>query len=325
MQDKIKKVLVTGAAGFIGSHLVDTLLDQGFYVTAVDDFSRGSRENLPNNIKLKIIEADLRLDVNLDEIFKDQDVVFNLAALNTGVDYDLGRTEVMFEDNMLLQMIPLKVAGRVGVKTFVQISSASVYSRYAMENIIPTPETADTTDPEPSKLGYALAKKMGEHLAVWYSENTKMQTRIVRFINVYGERDNYDEKGHFIPVMIRKFLMAKDEVLVFGSGKQKRSFIYVHDAVSALLAILYKGENGEAYNVDSSNEFSVEEVVNKIARFVKKDLKIVFDTTKPEGSLRRILDATKLETLGWQANHSFDYGLKQTFLDIRKRLNHGEN
>ena len=272
-----KNVLVTGGAGFIGCHLSKKLVELGAKVTVIDDFSRGTEENLEDIIdKINFIKVDLINDSKAGKYFKDQEVVFNLAALNTGVDYDLGRTEVMFEDNMLLQMMPLRMSKSAGVKRFVQVSSASVYSREAMDNQVPTPETADTSNPEESKLGYALAKKMGENLAVWYGQNTDMETLRVRFINVYGEKDNFDEKGHFIPVMVRKFIEAKKTVNVFGSGNQKRSFMHVDDAVNGLLVIAEKGVSGEVYNVDSNNEKSIKEVVFLINDYFKNFLSLLF-------------------------------------------------
>lgn len=318
-----KNVLVTGGAGFIGSHLVKKLVELGANVTVIDDLSRGEIKKLKSiQDKITFHKVDLRNEKKSQPFFLEQEIVFNLAALNTGVDFDLGRTEVMFEENLLLQMMPLRMAKKSGsVKKFVQISSASVYSRKAMEEQVPTPESADTTNPEPSKLGYALAKKMGEQLAGWYYQNTGMKTVCVRFINVFGEDDNFDQMGHFIPVMIRKFIEAKDTVNVFGSGKQSRSFIYVGDAVNALLLLAEKGVAGEAYNVDSNSEKSVREVVLEIESYFKeKNLKINFDLTKPEGSQRRMLDSTKLESLGWKAKVNFSEGLKRTIENIKQTL-----
>jgi len=320
---KNKNVVVTGGAGFIGSHLVRKLVSLEANVTVIDDLSRGKLKKLKDiKSKINFLKVDLSNQKKITKAFANQEIVFNLAALNTGVDFDLGRTEVMFEENLMLQMIPLRVASKFkSIKRFVQISSASVYSREAMENQVPTPEDADTSLPEPSKLGYALAKKMGEYLASWYYADTGLETVCVRFINVYGEDDNFDQMGHFIPVMIRKFIEAKGEVEVFGSGKQKRSFIHVDDAVSALLLLAEKGKPGESYNVDTNNERSVKEVVDEIAKsFTTKKLKITFDKTKPEGSQRRMLDNKKLLRLGWKSQISFEDGLLRTINNIKKEL-----
>lgn len=318
---KDKKVLVTGGAGFIGSHLVRKLVSLGADVSVADNLSRGDKRKLKDVMnKIHFYKVDLRDEKKAQKYFDGQELIFNLAALNTGVDYDLGRTAVMFEDNLLLQMRPLRMASKSKtVKKFIQISSASVYSKKAMEEQVPTPETANTCEPEPSKLGYALAKKMGEKLAVWYHQDTSLETVSVRFINVYGENDNYDQMGHFIPVMIRKFIEAKDQVSVFGSGKQKRSFLYVGDAVSALLLLSQKGKSGEVYNVDSNCEKSVSKVVEEInTYFINKKLKFFYDKTKPEGSQRRMLDSGKLKQLGWKSRTTFEEGLRRTVKSIKK-------
>lgn len=327
MKIKEKKILVTGGAGFIGSHLVRKLLKMDKQVGVIDDLSRGNKgfvEKLGD--KISFYDVDLRKEDGLLEIFNQYELIFNLAALNTGVDYDKGRTEIMFENNMLLQMIPLRVASKSKtIKKFIQVSSASVYSREAMENQVPTPEEADTNDPEPSKLGYALAKKMGENLASWYAANTDLKTVSARFINVYGENDHFDDLGHFIPMMIRKVIKAKNKINVFGSGNQKRSFMYVGDAVNGLLVLAESGENGQAYNIDSGEEKSVKEVVNLIIKNLNKKLIIDFDLTKPEGSQRRMLDSSKIRSLGWVPETTFLKGIDLTIKDILNRINNNEN
>lgn len=322
MSKSLGKVIVTGAAGFIGSHLVKHLLKEDYQVTAIDNLSRGDLsfiKDLKGNLTFK--QLDLTREEGLLEVFEGHDLVFNLAALNTGVDFDEGKTQIMFEENMLLQMIPLRVAAKTkSIKKFIQISSASVYSRYVMNNVDCIPETADTSNPEPSKLGYALAKKMGESLAKWYAENSNLETVSARFINVFGENDHYDDLGHFIPMMIRKIIEADKEVLVFGSGNQMRSFIYVQDVIQALMVLVDKGRNGEVYNVDSNNEKTVREIVEMIKDYLDKDLRLNFDTSKPEGSKRRMLDSSKLKKLGWKANFSFDKALHVTIDDVKGRI-----
>jgi nucleoside-diphosphate-sugar epimerase len=318
-----KNILVTGGAGFVGSHLVKKLLSIGGYnVGVIDNLSRGKKENLIGVLdKINFYNVDLRCETGLLEIFEGYDLVFNLAALNTGVDFDKGRTELMFEENMLLQLIPLRVSAKTrSIKKFIQVSSASVYSKASMEKEVPTPEFADTNNPEESKLGYALAKKMGENLAVWYSKNSNLKTSIVRFINIYGENDHFDDLGHFIPMMTRKIIFAKKEVDVFGSGEQKRSFLYVQDAVNSLILLANKGKNGEIYNVDPQEEKTIKEITKIIGSTLNKNVIFNFDVSKPEGSKRRMLDSSKIKDLGWYPEVSFEVGLINTILDIKKRI-----
>lgn len=270
--------------------------------------------------RVDFVNKDLVIEEGLLDIFEGNHLLFNLAALNTGIDYSQGRNQIMFENNMLLQMVPLRVAAKTSsIKRFIQISSASVYSKKAIEQQVPTPEDADTSNPEPSKIGYALAKKMGENLARWYAENSHLESVIVRFNNLYGEMDNFDELAHFIPSMIRKFLEFKEEVVVFGGGNQKRSFLYIDDAVDALLLLSKKGKNGEVYNVGGDEENSVKEVVNLIQERLNKKTKVIFDKSKPEGVTRRLLDNTKLKELSWKPKISFEEGLEITIKDISRR------
>jgi len=317
-------ILITGGAGFIGSHLAEKLVTQGHAVTIADNLSRGSLANiLAIKNRIRFLNVDLRTEQGAKTATKNQDIVFNLAALNTGIDFDPGRTEKMFEENMLLQMMPLRSAAKNGVKTFIQISTASIYSLTAMTTRLPTIENDDKEDPEVSKLGYALAKKMGERLAIWYAINSSMKTVIARFINVYGTRDHFDTLGHFIPMIIRKFHESRVTVEVFGSGNQKRSFLHVADAVSALLLLSQKGGNGEIYNIDPQDEHSIKEVVSTVRRAMNKNhITIQYNTKKPEGSRRRMLDNTKINNLGWNPSHRLIESLPEIVDDIVARISH---
>jgi len=317
-QFKNKRILVTGGAGFIGSHLTEKLVGLGAKVSVADNLSRGSLINL-NRVKnkIKFLNLDLRLEKNALVATKNQTIVFNLAAVNTGVDYDIGKTEYMFEENMLLQMMPIRAAAINNVDTCIQVSSASIYSTEAMEERIPTKENDDGGNPEKSKLGYALAKRMGENLAMWYSANSNMKTVIARFINVYGTHDHYDELGHFIPTMIKKFIRADKQVEIFGSGRQKRSFMHVNDAIEGLLILATNGKTGETYNVDAQDEHTVKEIVVEIQKILgKKGIHLVYNQSLPEGSKRRMLDNRKITKLGWKPKHNLLESLSEIVHDI---------
>lgn len=314
----MKRFLVTGGAGFIGNHLCKKLLLKG-EVTVVDDFSRGVRRKA-NGLRLEELDITREVD-RLKIIMEDHDVVFNLAALNTGVDFDVGRTNKMFEQNFLLQTIPLKIAAELkNVKKFFQISSASVYRREDMEKGFLGEESL-TNDPEPSKEGYAWAKIMGEKQTQWFVKDKQLKAVIVRPINVYGPGDHFDDKGHFIPVIVRKFLEAEKRIEVYGSGKQKRSFVYIDDLVEALMLLLQKGGVGEVYNIDSGREFEISGVVKKIQNITKKnEIEVVYNKLKPEGSKRRILKTDKIRRLGWKPRVKFSDGLEKVVSDVEKRL-----
>lgn len=318
MELKQKHVAVTGGAGFIGSHLTERLVALGADVTVIDDLSRGKMKNLESvSRKIRFLHLDLRNEKQCTEGLKNQEIVFNLAALNTGVDYDQGRTERMFEENILLQLMPIRIAHQEHVRTFIQVSSASIYSTDAMEKRVPTKETDDAGEPEISKLGYALAKRMGEKLAKWYAVDTDMHTCIARFINVYGTKDNTDTLGHFIPTMIRKFKESDGKVEIFGSGNQCRSFLHVDDAVEALILLAQKGKNGEAYNIDPQDEHSVREIVYAIQKLTDtQDVTVSFNASLPEGSKRRMLDNTKIRAIGWIPKHTLLTSLPELIQEI---------
>lgn len=319
---KNKRVLVTGGGGFIGSHLTERLVSQGAIVTVADDFSRGSTKNLYAIRKhIKILRCDLRTESSALAACHNQHIVFNLAALNTGVDYDKGKTHIMFEENALLQILPLRAAAQCHVQRFIQVSSASIYSTDAMVKRAPTKESDDQGSPEVSKLGYAHAKRVGEMLTYWYAHESSMHAVIARFINVYGERDNYDELGHFIPTITRKFILTNRTIEIFGSGNQKRSFLHVLDAVNALLLLGEKGKRGEAYNIDSHDEHSIRSVVIAIQKILgAQKIELHFNTSLPEGSKRRILDNTKILNLGWKPMHTLKEELPAVVRDITIRF-----
>lgn len=318
---KSYNILITGGAGFIGSHLAEKLIASGARVTIADNLQRNSYANIQRiRKKVRLLRVDLTTLEGALRATKGQDVVFNLAAINTGIDFDIGRTQYMFEENMLLQMQPLRAAAINRVQQFVQVSSASIYSREAMEKRAPTKETDDGGQPEPSKLGYALAKRMGENLVNWYAQSGSMRIVISRFINVYGTHDHFDSLGHFIPTIIKKFCDAKTSVKIFGSGNQKRSFLHVDDAVEALLLLTQKGRSGEAYNVDPQDEHSVREIVETVRRLMNKNaIRVIYDAAQPEGSQRRMLSNTKIRSLGWKPNHVLSDELPYIIKDVQNR------
>jgi nucleoside-diphosphate-sugar epimerase len=316
-----KNILITGGAGFIGSHLSDQLVKSGARVTVADNFSRGTLSNIRHiRGKVTILNVDLRTEEGALRATKNQSIVFNLAAVNTGVDFDIGRTQYMFEENVLLQMMPLRAAAKNHVDKFIQVSSASIYSTLAMERHIPTKESDDQGEPEQSKLGYALAKRTGENLARWYAKNSPLHTVIARFVNVYGTKDNFDNLGHFIPTMIRKFINSGASIEVFGSGNQRRSFLHVEDAVSALLILAQKGVNGHAYNVDPQDEHAVKEIVLAVQKIMhKQNVRLIFNRQKPEGSKRRMLSNDKITHIGWKPTYTLLGSLPEIIHDVVSR------
>src|SRR5437764_257800 len=183
-----RRVLITGGAGFIGSHLAEYLVEDGAQVTIADNLEHGRLDNLAAiQGDIRFLRLDLRDPAHCLEACRGQEVVLNLAAKVTGIEYNRTHQREMFEQNMLLQQHPLHAAAECGVGRFLQTSTACIYPHDA---IVPTPESEGFRGtPEPTNGGYGWAKRMGERLAEYYAAETDMEVSIVRPFNAYGPRD----------------------------------------------------------------------------------------------------------------------------------------
>lgn len=313
-----KKILVTGGAGFIGSYIVPLLVDMKAKVVVADNLSRGRLKNLGiYRNSITFFKKDLTVLKNLISVGKGAQIVINLAAKNTGIEYDPGHEHEMLTENLLLQIQPLRAAAILEIPYFLQVSSAVIYPR--KEGIIYEEDAIG--EPEPSKAGYAYAKKMGEQAAIWYAQNTKMKVAIARPNNAYGPRDESSITTlHVIPALTKKILRGDNPVRMFGSGKQKRSFIHAKDFALALLYVLAFGasDNPQPINIASSDEYDIDTVYKMICQILGKDRPVVHDLSKPEGPKRRLPDNSRLRALGWKQRVSFEEGLRETVLSIRE-------
>ncbi len=248
------KVLVTGGAGFIGSYLVEQLVEAGAQVRVADNLATGKLENL-NAVKREIefLELDLRDFQQSLQACQGQEFVFNLAAKITGIHYSQQHQSEMFETNMLLQQLPLRAALQQGVSQFCQVSSACVYPADA---IVPTPESEGSRGvPEPANAGYGWAKRMGENLAAYYAEETDMRVVVARPFNAYGPRDHFDlQTSHVIPALIKKVIDGYDPVEVWGSGNQTRVFVHAYDFAKGIRLLAENYDRADPINIGHDNE-----------------------------------------------------------------------
>ncbi len=306
-----KKILVTGGAGFVGSFLVEKLVDLGAKVRVTDNLSNGSLKNLKNvRTKIEFWKIDLNNYKNCLKATKNQDLVFNLAAKVTNIGYNLKHHIEMFENNMLLQMYPLKAASENKVKKFLQASTVCVYPHDAA---IPTPESeGERGKPEDTNEGYGWAKRMGETLARFYHQKG-MKVVVSRFSNVYGPRDHFNlEIAHVIPAFIVKCLNNK-KVELWGTGRQTRSFLYVEDAAEALLKIMEHANDSEPINTGGSEMVSMKDLLKLIMEELKTDNKIVWNTSYPDGHKQRQADTARMKKItGWTPETKLKEGLKKT-------------
>lgn len=308
-----KKVLVTGGAGFIGSHVVEKLVQRGAKVTVLDNLQNGARSNLASVKKdIKLTIGDCTNSFDAWNACKKQDVVLNIAAGVGGIEYNRTHQATMMRDNLLIGTVMIEAARKAQVERFLAISSACVYPR---ECSVPTPETEGFLDqPEPTNGGYGWAKRMSEKLAEYYNEEFGMKVGIVRPYNCYGPRDHFDPAvSHVIPALIKRVFDGENPVIVWGNGKQTRAFLYVDDMAEGMIMAIEKYPVPDPINLGTDDEITIKELIKKIITISGINTKIEFDTKKPNGSPRRNSDNRKVnKKIGFVAKTSLDDGLMKT-------------
>lgn len=316
---KNKKVLVTGGAGFIGSRVVEKLVEREASVSVLDNFQTGKKSNL-SKVKdsVEITTGDCRNDKDAFRACKKKDVVMNLAARVEGIEFNKTHQATMMSENMLTGAVMIEAARKAMVERFLVVSSACVYPRNCS---VPTKEAEGFLDePEPANGGYGWAKRMNEKLGEYYAQEFGMKVGIVRPYNCYGPRDHFKpQPTHVVPALISRVFNGENPVKVWGSGKQTRAFLYVDDLAEGMILGIEKYPVPDPINLGTDEEISIKELVEKIIKLSRKNLKTEFDTTKPDGSMRRNSDNSKAkEKIGFTANVSLDSGLQKTMEWYRK-------
>jgi UDP-glucose 4-epimerase len=248
------KSIVTGGAGFIGSHLVDQLLEIGHEVIVLDNFSTGRRENL-NHVKgrIQIVECDLAFNGEWINYFNDVDWVFHLAALADIVP-SIQHPKAYFDANVNGTFNVIQACTNARIKKIVYAASSSCYG---IPDAYPTPETAEIRPQYP----YALTKRLGEELVMHWSQVYKLPAISTRFFNVYGTRSRTSGTyGAVFGVFLAQKLAGKPMTIV-GDGNQTRDFTYVTDVAEALIAAAKSDVAGKIYNIGSGETVSVNRLV----------------------------------------------------------------
>ncbi|MBI3335773.1 MAG: NAD-dependent epimerase/dehydratase family protein [Candidatus Portnoybacteria bacterium] len=309
---KNKKVLVTGGAGFAGSHLVEKLVSLGALVTVPIRTSESDTTFLHRvRKKINVITADLQDAKKCLNLTKGTDIVMHLAKVAKGLSYNKGRQGYIFNKNMIPFINVLEGARINGVEKFLTVSSACIYPRNCT---IPTPEEEGFKDiPEISNIGYGWAKRMYEFLSQTYAEEYGMKIAIARPYNAYGPRDDFGDDAHAIPSIIKRVINNEDPLIIWGDGSQSRSFLYVDDLVDGLLLITEKYPLADPINLGNNEETTIKELTELIVKLAGKKPKVIFDAAKPTGQRRRKCDTAKLENiLGFKAKVKLEDGLRKT-------------
>ena len=305
-----KNVVVTGGRGFVGSFLVDMLIEAGARVTGMDTQVRGHNHNSHAHYTEERI-SDVRIQGNCGSTFRNADVVFNLAAHVGGLYYNMAHQAEMFWGNMQVLSSPALAAAEVRVPVYLQVSTVCVYppdhNNPALER------WGHTGLPEQGNAGYAWAKRMGERVCHWAFEGTSTRYVIVRPTNIYGPRDYFDDSAHVIPALIHKFTDGRDIVEVYG-GKQQREFIYVEDIARGMMAVAEHGARGQVYNLgtDGETKIAIEDLAQMIQLLTNHYGRIRFSTDVPTGDQARYTDSSRAHALGWHHVVDLEEGLRRT-------------
>tara|TARA_B100001250_G_scaffold404316_1_gene420092 strand:- start:1292 stop:2284 length:993 start_codon:yes stop_codon:yes gene_type:complete len=296
------KVIVTGGAGFIGSHLVDHLINEGHDVKVLDNLSTGQLKNLKKSeSKIEFINVDLSKNENLQDIFKNTDWVFHLAGLADIVP-SIMEPKKYFNSNVLGTLNVLEASRKNNIKSFVYAASASCYG---IPNKYPTDENSKIDTQYP----YALTKYLGENLVMHYAKVYKMPNTSLRFFNVYGPRSRTTGAyGAVFGVFLAQKL-NKNPLTIVGDGNQTRDFIHVNDLVEAILKVANKNIKNEIFNLGSSKEITV----NKIADLIGGEK--IFIPERPGEPNRSCADISKIKkAINWEPKINIEDGVK-TLLD----------
>lgn len=297
--------VVTGGAGFIGSHLVDRLLKDGRRVRAIDNFSNGHRRNLvqhEQNDAFELIEADIADAQQLAGLFKGAELIFHLAALADIVP-SIQRPEAYFHTNVDGTFNVLQEARAAGAQRFVYAASSSCYG---IPDAYPTAESAEIRPQYP----YALTKYLGEQLVLHWAKVYGLPAVTLRLFNVYGPRSRTSGAYGAVFGVFLAQLLANKPLTIVGDGTQTRDFTFVTDVVDAFVTAAGSGVIGECFNVGSRNTYSVNRLVELLGA-----KNVAHMPKRPGEPDCTWADVSKIENvLHWHAKVSFETGV-QTMLD----------
>ena len=310
---KNKLIIVTGGAGFIGSHIAEELSKDND-VIVIDNLYAGKIENIPPNVKF--IQADIRDYKSIAELISQADYVFHEAALVSVVE-SVERPLLTEEINVLGTLNILKALSE-GHGKFIFASSAAVYGD---NQNLPLKESEKPKPLSP----YGITKLSAEYYCKVFYELYGVPTVSLRYFNVFGERQGYNQYAGVISIFINRALKG-EPLIIYGDGKQTRDFIYVKDVVKAnILAAESNKANGKVFNVARGDRTSILELALKIIEITDSSSSIIFDKPRPGDIRHSQADISEIRKLGFKPEYSLEEGLLKTVEWYRGELDEKNN
>ena len=297
-----KQILVTGGAGFLGSHVVEKLSQRGIASDSIVVPRRATQD-------LRRWDVCLAVTAGVD-------IVLHIAGHVGGIGYNIAYPAELFYDNLMMGAQLMEASRQNGVQKFVTVGTGCAYPKH-------TPVPFRETDlwngyPEETNAPYAIAKKALLVGGQAYRQQYNFNAIYLLPVNLFGPRDNFDiEESHVVPAFIRKALEAKERgderIVVWGDGSPTREFLYVEDAAEGIVLAAERYNRSDPVNLGGTIEISIKDLLGTITRLTGFEGKIFWDTTKPNGQPRRKLDTSRAkQEFGFQAQIPFEEGLQRT-------------
>ncbi len=313
------RVLVTGAGGFIGHHLTRYLVERGYWVRGVDI---KEPEFAPTGAH-EFERLDLRRWDNCLRATRQIDEVYGLAANMGGIGFIETNKGEIVRDNTLINLHTLEAALVNGIRRYLYTSSACIYPMSLQTEAAVVPLKEEDAYPADAEDGYGWEKIYMERICRHYREDFGLQTRIVRFHNIFGPLGTYDGGREKSPAAIcRKIALAddRDTIEVWGDGEQTRSYCYIDDCVEGIYRLM-RSDYHEPLNLGQDRLISINQLVDMVAKIACKSIDKRYDLTKPQGVRGRNSDNARLRTvLQWEPSVSLEAGMAATYRWIAARV-----